>query len=70
MKLKFVHQQAAVQAVVDLGCDTLLRRVSVPLTRMSGIDRIRACFQYACLKYVSDPPMNNQTVRKRSDITD
>ncbi len=33
-------------------------------------ERIRACYQHACLKYVSNEKMNNQTLRTRLGIED
>jgi len=38
------------------------------LTRMNNEDRIRACYQHACLHYVNNKPANNQSVRKRFNI--
>ncbi len=38
------------------------------LTRMEKQDRIRACYQHACLKSVSNGIMTNETVRKRFSI--
>lgn len=39
------------------------------LTKMSSEDRIRACYQHTCLNYVNNQPVNNQSVRKRFNIT-
>ena len=33
-------------------------------------ERIRACYQHACLKYVSNDKMTNQTLRSRLGIDD
>ena len=33
-------------------------------------ERIRACYQHACLKYVSNEKMNNQSLRARLGIED
>jgi predicted HTH transcriptional regulator len=41
----------------------------MPLTRMSVDDRIRACYQHTCLHYVSNQIANNQSVRKRFNIS-
>ncbi len=38
------------------------------LTRMSKVERIRACYQHCVLRHVSGQQMNNQTLRKRFDI--
>lgn len=40
------------------------------LPRMDKDDRIRACYQHACLKWVSGESMTNATVRKRFGISD
>jgi predicted HTH transcriptional regulator len=41
-----------------------------PLTRMDNDDRIRACYQHACLRYVTRETMTNATVRQRFGIED
>ena len=41
----------------------------VPLTRMNIEDRVRASYQHACLHYVSNQPVNNQSIRKRFNIS-
>jgi len=41
----------------------------IPLAKMSKDDRIRACYQPTCLHYVSNQPVNNQSVRKRFNIS-
>ncbi len=38
------------------------------LTRMNRIDKIRACYQHCCLKYVSNDIMTNQSLRERFGI--
>ncbi len=40
------------------------------LNEMDTEDRIRACYQHCCLKYVNKEPMNNQSVRQRFNIAD
>lgn len=35
---------------------------------MSKEEKIRACYQHACLKYVSNEKMTNQTLRDRFGI--
>lgn len=39
-----------------------------PLNKMEKTDKIRACYQHACLKYVSGSRMSNQTLRERFKI--
>lgn len=40
------------------------------LGEMDKSDRVRACYQHCCLKYVSNEKMSNQTLRKRFNILD
>ena len=37
-------------------------------SQMSKEDRIRACYQHSCLKYMEKEPMSNQSFRKRMEI--
>jgi len=39
-------------------------------SRMSREDRIRACYQHACLRYVLRETMSNQSLRKRFGLAD
>jgi predicted HTH transcriptional regulator len=41
-----------------------------PLNEMDRKDKIRACYQHACLKYVSNERMTNQSLRERFKIED
>lgn len=41
-----------------------------PLSDTDRTDKIRACYQHACLKYVSNDRMTNQTLRGRLNIDD
>jgi predicted HTH transcriptional regulator len=41
-----------------------------PLSDLSKSEKIRACYQHACLKYVSNEKMTNQTLRERLKIND
>jgi predicted HTH transcriptional regulator len=40
----------------------------MPLNDMDKKDRVRACYQHACLKYVSNEKMTNQSLRERFQI--
>ena len=40
------------------------------LSQMDKNDRIRACYQHACLCWVSNKQMNNATLRKRFGISE
>ncbi|MGK2914724.1 MAG: ATP-binding protein [Porticoccaceae bacterium] len=41
-----------------------------PLTEMSKVDRIRACYLHACLRCVTRQPMTNSSVRERFGIAE
>lgn len=41
-----------------------------PLAQMDIHDRIRACYQHACLRYISNERMTNASLRKRFAIED
>lgn len=41
-----------------------------PLAQMDSNDRVRACYQHACLKFVNRESMTNTTVRQRFGIAD
>ena len=40
------------------------------LGSMNKEDKIRACYQHACLQWISGVPMTNSSLRKRLDISD
>lgn len=40
------------------------------LKDMSKDDRMRACYQHACLKYVSNDVLTNTSLRKRFEISE
>lgn len=42
----------------------------MPLNDIDKKDRVRACYQHACLKYVSNEKMTNQSLRDRFQIED
>jgi ATP-dependent DNA helicase RecG len=39
-------------------------------SQMSREERIRACYQHACLQYVSNKQMTNASLRKRLNISE
>ena len=41
-----------------------------PLSEMDKTDRVRACYQHACLRYVMNLPMNNTSIRERFGIAE
>lgn len=42
----------------------------LPFSKMSKDDRIRACYQHACLCYVTNEKMTNASLRKRFEISE
>ena len=40
-----------------------------PLAKMDRCERLRACYQHACLRYVQRQPMTNSSLRERFGIT-
>lgn len=40
------------------------------LGQMDNKEKVQACYQHACLKYVSNESMTNQSLRKRFGIDD
>jgi predicted HTH transcriptional regulator len=41
-----------------------------PLAQMTQLDRLRACYQHACLLWVSRVPLTNASLRRRLGIAD
>ena len=41
-----------------------------PFARMSAEDRVRACYQHACLKFAAADPMSNASLRQRLGLRD
>jgi predicted HTH transcriptional regulator len=39
-----------------------------PLTKMDKADRVRACYQHACLRYVNGDALTNASLRERFGI--
>ena len=40
----------------------------VPFREMERLDRIRACYQHCCLRYVINQKMTNETLRQRFQL--
>lgn len=40
-----------------------------PFEKMSRSDRIRACYQHCCLRYVMNERLTNESLRKRFDLS-
>lgn len=65
-----VYQLPAPEFLVDNVRTTCILHGQRSFTRMSREDRIRACYQHACLRYVLRETMSNQSLRKRFGLPD
>jgi ATP-dependent DNA helicase RecG len=68
-QIEFFQLPAPVFEVVGQNTRTVLFAYR-PLARMDRDDRVRACYQHACLRYVTRETMTNATVRQRFGIED
>jgi predicted HTH transcriptional regulator len=65
-----VYQLPAPEFRVDDVRTTCILYGQRPFTAMTREDRIRACYQHACLRYVLRETMTNQSLRKRFGLAD
>ena len=65
-----VFQLPAPEFRVDSVRTTCILYGHRPFSEMSRDDRIRACYQHCCLRYVMRETMSNQTLRKRFGLAD
>ncbi|WP_442588962.1 ATP-binding protein [Pedobacter sp. AW31-3R] len=63
------YQLPAPKFIKGDGYTRVIMYAPTQLTRMNNEDRIRACYQHTCLHYVNNQPVNNQSVRKRFNIS-
>jgi len=63
-----LFQLPAINVIVDENRTSLTIFSYMPLKDMDKKERVRACYQHACLKYVSNEKMTNQTLRERFKI--
>ena len=64
------HQLPAPDFIVGDNYTRAILYSPKPLREMDKEDKIRACYQHACLKYVSGENMTNQTLRERFGVED
>ena len=64
------HQLPAPLFEVPQGSTRAVLFAPKPLSQMDKDERIRACYQHACLKYVTRSYLTNASVRKRFGIDD
>jgi predicted HTH transcriptional regulator len=62
------HQLPAPEIIVDDRYTRVILYAPKTLHQMDQQDKIRACYQHACLKYVSGEYMTNQSLRERFGI--
>ncbi len=65
-----VFQLPAPEFRVDSVRTTCILYGHRPFSEMSRDDRVRACYQHCCLRYVMRETMSNQTLRKRFGLAD
>ncbi len=65
-----VYQLPAPNFVVENNFMKVILFAHKTLRKMNKEDKIRACYQHSCLKYVSNDSMTNETLRKRFSIDD
>jgi predicted HTH transcriptional regulator len=63
-----VHQLPAPEFIAGDNYTRVVLYSPKSLRQMSKPDKIRACYQHCCLKYVSGDYMSNQSLRERFDI--
>jgi predicted HTH transcriptional regulator len=63
-----LFQLPAINVVIGENRTRVTMYSYLPLNDMDKKDRVRACYQHACLKYVSNEKMTNQTLRERFNI--
>lgn len=63
-----LYQLPAIKITVNENKTILSLFSYQPLNKMDKEDRIRACYQHACLKYVSNDKMTNSSLRERFGI--
>lgn len=64
------HQLPAPEFIVDNNFTKVVLFAPRYFKRMNREDKIRACYQHCCLKYVSGEVMSNESLRKRLNISD
>lgn len=65
-----LHQLPAPSFIVGENYTRVILYSPKPLREMDKEDKIRACYQHACLKYVSGEIMTNQSLRERLGVED
>jgi len=65
-----LFQLPAINVIIGDNRTSVTMYSYMPLNDMDKKERVRACYQHACLKYVSNEKMTNQSLRDRFQIED
>lgn len=65
-----LYQLPGINVVIGEKRTCVIMYSYMPLNDLDKKDKIRACYQHACLKYVSNEKMTNQSLRNRFKIED
>lgn len=65
-----LFQLPAINVVIGANRTGVTMYSYMPLNSMDKRDKVRACYQHSCLKYVSNEKMTNQSLRERFNIED
>ncbi len=65
-----LYQLPPIQVVISGNRTCVSIFAHKPLSGLDKKEKIRACYQHACLKYVSNEKMTNQSLRDRFNIAD
>jgi len=63
-----LFQLPAPEFITGEGFTRIILHSYRPLSKMDKEDKIRACYQHCCLKYVEHEKMTNTSIRKRFNI--
>lgn len=63
-----LYQLPPIKIVVDKNRTTLTLYTYKTINNLDKYEKMQACYQHACLKYVSNEKMTNQTIRDRFKI--
>ena len=63
-----LYQLPGINVVIGDKRTSVIMYSYLPLNRLDKQERIRICYQHACLKYVSNEKMTNQSIRERFEI--
>jgi ATP-dependent DNA helicase RecG len=62
------HQLPAPKFIQGDDYTRVIMFAPIPFKKMTSEDRIRACYQHVCLRYIHNQPANNPSLRERFNI--